>query len=247
MTCGRYERWIALAAGGDLQPRRMRRLERHLAGCGRCREYAAAMSRACEVFQELASEPAGSAELAAVRAAVMARVAGERSGHAFAWRWALAPIAAVTALMIVFWVRAPEVTPPGVGRETPPTAPSGRGSAGLRQDRNEADETASTVRRFGGAGSQPAPGSQPGSAPISTTSRRPEMPPSESGPHGRGLVVRAAGATTGSRADEGVRPTSLRRIEAIPPREPDGDIVVRLETNDPNVVIYWVMQSGESE
>ncbi len=218
MTCGRYESWIALAAGGDLQPRRARRLEQHLAACERCREYAEAMTSAREVFHALGEEVVWDADFQAVRTAVMSRVAGEQVRPAFDWRWVFAPaVAAVGVLVVMLWSGVIEPRPPEwrgpIARDGRPERPPQ--AEGLPHQ-------ADTEPRPVGSGS-----------------------PQWRGPMAREMglaVTKVQSRATGPRHSR-TRPA----IQAFAPREPDGDIVVRLETNDPKVVIYWVMETGESE
>ncbi len=232
MTCGRYESWIALAAGGDLHPRRVRRLEQHLAACENCREYAAAMADAREAFHALGQEVVWDADVQAVRTAVMSRVAEEQHRPRSGWRWMLAPAAATAALILMLWSGVIEPRPfeerGPIGRVArPPQA------EGVPHPRS-VNETALAAAR------QPLPRGR-GSA--SVTEPRPSGSGSLQSRHDAGLAV----TNIQSRAAEPRYSRTRPAIQVIAPRDPDGDIVVRLETSDPKVVIYWVMQTGETE
>jgi anti-sigma factor RsiW len=56
MTHRRMRTWMALAAGGDLEPRRARRLEAHLADCPDCREENRQLLRSLELTRSLADK-----------------------------------------------------------------------------------------------------------------------------------------------------------------------------------------------
>ena len=171
MSCRGWEKDLALAVEGDLSERRFGKVERHLAACAACREFADRLEESQGVVQSLRDEPVDTAALDAVRARVLERVR-ERPVAPNSWRWAFAFPALAAAAAAAFWIWAPpEVAPPPVPRSPAVVAELPRPA-------------------------QPAP--------VVKTHRR--TPPR----------------------------SQIRRPE--PPAEP---LLVRLETADPNVVIYW--------
>ena len=57
MSCQEFEEPIALAAGGDLEGPELERLERHLRRCATCRELAAGMKESVRTVRSLATVP----------------------------------------------------------------------------------------------------------------------------------------------------------------------------------------------
>lgn len=119
MNCRNWEERIALYAGGDLSPREAGDVERHLAECSECREFAAAVTESLAALREVHEEPLEAAHLAAVRARVLAQLEPKRRS---AWRWAWIPALAAVLVAGFFLAgtgRAP-VQPPLVALAPPP-------------------------------------------------------------------------------------------------------------------------------
>lgn len=104
MTCRRMRTWIALAAGGDLSPRRARRLEAHLTECAACREENQQIRRSLDAARSLAQKERTPDWSGEEWRKVMARAVGQEIGRRKprfsevpGWAWA-----AGTALLIIF-------------------------------------------------------------------------------------------------------------------------------------------------
>ncbi|MEK7406458.1 MAG: hypothetical protein AAB225_15255 [Acidobacteriota bacterium] len=168
MTCGRFERWIALEVEGDLPARKAGRLARHLEACDGCRELAASLRASQAALRALREEPVSEAELRLVRQRVLACVRAGEAVRAGWLRWAWVGAAALVLVAgLSLWRPRPVEAPP------PPA-----------------------VARV--------------EAPI------PAVVPSEPAP---------------------ARPRPK-------PERPAGPLLVRLETADPQVVIYWIFDEN---
>jgi anti-sigma factor ChrR (cupin superfamily) len=175
MNCGDWEERIALYAGGDLGAPDSSAVERHLAGCGECRGFAQGISDSLALLRAAHEEPIAAGHYAAVRAAVLDRLARGPSP----WpRWLWAPALAAGLAVAGFFLTVRPVQKPRVyvAAVRPPV------------------ELPAVPVRPAKAVPQPAP-------------------------------VR--------------RPRPQRTVAPKPPT-PVEPLVVKLITNDPDVVIYWI-------
>jgi hypothetical protein len=181
MSCRRYEKWIALASGGDLAGRKARRLEAHLAACQACRGFSEELGEARAVFLSAAEvEPA---DYGAIRAGVMARIASDRPR--VPWWWGAAAVATAALVVATLWPRGTVVIPPA-----------------------------------------PAP---PKPAPVAQRVEPPKP---------KAVVAAVKRVRRPKPAVEVIRP---------PQEDPERPAVVKMETNDPRVVVYWVMENSGDE
>jgi anti-sigma factor RsiW len=119
MSCGDWAERIALYAGGDLDDAARTEVERHLAGCEECREFARGMEECVSAIHEARDVEIAAAHFAAVRARVLSRLR-PASRHGV-WRWTTA--AAIALAMVAGWTllsRRPELPPPQVALARPP-------------------------------------------------------------------------------------------------------------------------------
>ena len=114
MSCVSYERDLALVVEGDLEGAAFDRLEAHLAGCERCREFRRDLEASQRSLRSLFEGAADETSLGAVRAAVLDAVR-DASGTGPAWpavRWALAACAGAALSGLLIWrvsvARVPE-------------------------------------------------------------------------------------------------------------------------------------------
>jgi hypothetical protein len=234
MSCARRERDLALLAGGDLPDRRGERLRAHLAQCRQCQETLAALRAQRASLAALRDEAFESAALAALQVRVLAGVEAQGRGRPL---WRLAPLVVgicVVLAAVVVMLRRPTAPPAGRATNVP----------GARQQIASMTPT------------PPAP-AVPASQPSALTVA-PVPPPT---PHRAVLArrpssvaarVEAAPALSPEDADQLARAvvlvSQIKRVSdwppAQPPRPPSDTGLVQLATDDPNVVIYWQIDSN---
>jgi anti-sigma factor RsiW len=111
MNCSEWEERIGLYAGDDLAAEAAE-VERHLAECAKCREFAVGLRESLASLKEAHTEIPAEASFAAVRA----RVLGElRRGRVPMWRRAWVYGLAAVALAVIVGLRireTPRVSPP---------------------------------------------------------------------------------------------------------------------------------------
>ena len=131
MACARFEPLIALYVGGELAAPEV---EAHLRTCAECRGFADELERSQAALRSLREEDAPAAALAEVRGQVLDEIASRKPSWWFALRWhyALAPAAAVVALVVALSPRPPlppSPSPPALNlpapviAKTPPPPP----------------------------------------------------------------------------------------------------------------------------
>ncbi len=206
MSCRRVRRLVALWVGGDLAPRRVRRIEAHVAGCEACRLLAGRLRAGRDALAGFVEEPPDRVALRTVRQRVMARLdaaqADPAAGRTRPWRpaigWkpalgaALLALGAAAVVLVQRATRGPDV------REVVAARPTGAPSA---------------------VAPVPAPPVQTGTAPRPTERRAASAGPRQ---HPQ---VRAGARSV---------PPQARTASAEP-------LVIKIVTDDPEVVIYWVV------
>ncbi|HWB82770.1 MAG TPA: zf-HC2 domain-containing protein [Bryobacteraceae bacterium] len=189
MNCAEWEERIALLVGRDLADDSAEEVERHLAGCAGCREFAAQMRQDLVLLREWHGESPAPAHFAAVRARVLAQIEEQRPGI---WpkllAYGLAAVMAVLVAALVLTPRHRRVLPSEVAF-VPPV---------------------------------------PVASTMSESLVLPEPPPLP-----RLRALRRPSAAIGV-------PAALPVESADVPAEPAQPLMVKLITNDPNVVIYWI-------
>ncbi len=105
MSCAKWEWRIALEVEGDLPERESERVLEHLAGCARCRVFAAELRESQAALKDWGDAAVSEADLAAVRAGVEARIADE-GRRQWWWVWAWVPAAAMAAVLVAAFVWA---------------------------------------------------------------------------------------------------------------------------------------------
>jgi hypothetical protein len=177
MSCSRFEEMLALRAGGDLPGRETVRLDAHLEGCPKCREFAAAMAASQAALQSLRDEAVEDQVFREIRRGVLARIEGSRQTGRLWVRPAFAAAAVAVAVALAAWL---------VPGPRPPVPPAPKIAAA------------------------PSP---------------PPPPEAKLGAVAEPLRPRR-------------RPARRPRREQPPDAEP---LLVQLVTDDPNVVIYWLI------
>lgn len=214
MKCSSQHRLIALYVGGDLDPRRARRLEQHLESCATCRGLAEELQADREALAGLDSEASESLGLGSIRGAVLAEIEGRRRSTFWILpgRPGLALVAAVAVVLLTIAV----VMRPGGSRREPRIAEQPEQFTPPAVD--IVDEAVDAV-----------------------------PPPAESVTDDR----------DDSTISEPVEEQPLRLARAVlPPVAPPGatspsaavePMIMKILTDDPEVVIYWIVDPKGEE
>ncbi len=213
MTCARLERGVALWVGGELSARRAAWIAAHVAGCERCRILAERLRADRALVFEAADTPADTAALAAMREHLVVLVRNEALLARRAGRLLPVRLRWATALAAALVVFA---------------------AAGVLVMRRAAD----TSRTLTAAA--PRPGSSPNVP--QATSLAAAVPPSGLG-RGRGKGP-ASTQDTVIRAGKGSPPARHAVAQSQRPAQreaPAEALVIKLLTDDPAVVIYWLV------
>ena len=113
MNCMKWEERIASYAGGDA-PQDAKSVERHLAECVECRQFAGGLRENLALLREIHEEPLVPAHFAAVRTGVLGEIERRRA-TVWRWGWAAGLTTAVLALVVAIPIwRRPELPPPPV-------------------------------------------------------------------------------------------------------------------------------------
>jgi hypothetical protein len=224
MICADFERLIALDVEGDLPQSKGRVVAEHLLACPSCRQFAERLKFSQTLLKELGREPVGEPMLTEVRSRVRVELARETQPQGFPW-WYLALGAGLVATLI-FAVPVPRRHSPGVNTRVAAeqTTPA-NGGIPMRASNDEMIIPKIAVRP---AKSSPAAVGLRHAArraskenPISPTSSLPGTPKTAQGvpssKYSRGSLRASA---------NGRHPQSL---------------TIKLLTDNPNVVIYWLI------
>jgi len=244
MTCKRMQRHLALLAGDDLPRRHIRAVERHLAACAGCRQFLAQLRATRQQMADLGNTPLPQETLAHLYRALLEELARDvdpATGRRFQsplgeWRsgWRLAGVVTAALLLAavpgVWWLnRAPEgPAAPGpvmVQRAEPLPAVPARPVPDLPALRPEVVapvETAQVIQ----------PPERPAQAAVTPSTEEPGAPPSA------GRLARSAPSPAVDTGPPAPRPDKSSGDAAVPPRQ----TLVRLATEDPNVVIFWILE-----
>jgi anti-sigma factor RsiW len=226
MTCIGNENDLALYVEGDLPRNRAPALEDHLRECATCRDFLSELQSSQRAVKDLAAGMIGAEALASLRVRIASAPVESPKRLTAAWRWTIA--AGVAALAAATWWLAPSsVTAPNPAKvvRLPATAPGderglkGPGVGVALHDRAP-ERKRRTVRAERRASAHVEP-----PAPTSTLS-----------PEDADRLARALVAV--SHID--------RVTDALgePPPSPMPATLIRLATADPNVVIYWRLDSS---
>ena len=234
MKCSRASRLLALYVEGDLQDSHCRPLDDHLRECGDCRNLAAELVESQALLKSLGGDTVPEAALSSVRRQVLPRIAridnspnwGLRAERAlmsrFRPRYAMTASAAILVVSGVFvsgimWRTGSESVPVAEVVQPAPEAVA---------------PSVDVDRRL------------PDPEPIETVVETPVQ--------SRPLAeFRSAGSELAVAASTLLEPRELPVMDppAIdsPNRGPTPPIVVKLVTDDPNVIIYWLIDSEQGD
>ena len=238
MTCERDETRLALYVESDLPAADAARLDRHLTGCESCRSFLRELSASQSALKGLAAEPLPQAALSAVRERVLAetsRVAPGGRGLP-AWLLVVAAVLVVAAGLTALLRSRPSEADRSVATDTVPPVRSATKSPQAPGRRSSSPDVALPVG--------------PSSAlPVSTDRAErsvfPDMPaatqrltPAEADQLARALI---AVAEVESLAD----PQDDAEAMGVGAEGLDGSAAfIRWTTNDPDVVIYWQLETN---
>ncbi len=218
MMCGEWEEKLGLRAGGDLAASETAELEGHLAECAGCREAASQYGPGWAVLRQAHAESVTEADLASVRARVMEKLESRRRGAFWNWKWAWAGSVAAVATAVAFFA-------PVVNRGPVPVVGVGAAPPVV------------------GQAIQPAAGFIAG-APLGRAAAAQKGCPTGNCGAPKQVVAQALSSDTPNAETNlgaaGVDARATAESEAQTKAEP---LVVKLFTDDPNIVIYWIMES----
>jgi len=222
MSCLDFEKLIALDVEGDLPERKAAKLGQHLKACRNCQAFAERLQASQALVKSLAQEPADEAMLEEVRQRVLRGIAAESEPHRFqAWRFALGAVLVATVIFaaVTLWrprgpLHVARASRPQSRERLAPTAPR-RG-----QDALATAGEAAALRPVRETSKQ---------APTQAVRPAPTAPEySRTGTDRASLVFRSRKQPRGS------------LTASVKPPQP-AQLTVKLVTDDPNVVIYWLL------
>jgi hypothetical protein len=230
MTCERHQSALALYVEGDLAPDADRGLEAHLSGCVECSSFLAELTHTQQAIKDLARVTLDEGALHAVseRVAEALRRRPQPSGWSLPnWRWAMAASLFLAVVGVVAWraSRAPLASPPSLSPAAPPApAPA----VAQHAERAPINPAALTLR------------SKPRilSARHSATGRGGTAAEGTLSTEDADQLARAVVAVSGI---DRLRDVSGEGAEYASQQQSQ---VIQLATEDPNVVIYWQIDSN---
>lgn len=251
MSCESFERALALDVTGDLPEREAQALRAHLADCARCRAAGARLARSQAALRALADEELPVDALRSVRRRVRETIAAEpergpRTVPAWAWTAAAAAALALVAGAIAWRARE-------------------RGQVDLASTRREAPAAAGVGAELASARPDADAGTELASARTGEHEVAPRAP--DRATHGRAAIaerdpdavleaaLQRAEPLSAEDADQLARALIyVSQLDGLPPVPDEASesedaattpaTVVRLATQDPNVVIYWQIDSN---
>jgi hypothetical protein len=239
MSCNSFEEWIALYVEGDLDPARARHLESHLKACASCQSLLTRLEASQAIVKDLAAESLDPASFNVVRERVMQEV-HRRQAQPVWWRflpptvaqWRPAWVASLAVLVALaflvqwqFWRK-----PAGPDRPDAPAVAS-----------------APANRKKGPDGSPPSPSEKPephqplGELAAKQIAKRHASPAPHDVLSPAEVQLDAVGAEAEPPVEQGsnLQPEEPLPTDIVP--EPPPPLVIKLVTDDPNIVIVWLV------
>lgn len=239
MTCGRYETQIALYAEGDLSPSSSRDVEQHLRGCPACQAFLNELKVSQSMLKSLSEETLDAACYDTVRQTVLKRLSPQKSARRslglpprLLWQWR--PVWA-GGLMLLLCL--------GLAWQWP-----------YRRERDAREQSReSRASPAGNIAPEPAPSLATGSSVASQTpSAKPEersrsATPQMAANHEPDFLGEAYSSATElehpsePEVEQGtiLDPEPPQETLAAPEEPPP--LVIKLITDDPNIVIVWLV------
>lgn len=217
MNCRYSESDVALYVEGDLAGANEREFQAHLAGCAPCRQLEAELRESQSVFKTLRQDTVSAAALAHVRARVLAEAGGRSVKPGWErWVYAVSGVAFVVAIIMGVGAYLPKPDVKHVVASDPPARASQAPVPLTRGTMGTIPITAATAPRSIEPEKRTA---HVASVPLPEGDRRAQSARQEV-----------------AQAEIHNPPTPVE-----PPAEPPRQIVVKLLTDDPNIVIYWLL------
>jgi Putative zinc-finger len=239
MNCNSFEEWIALYAEGDLDSSRARTVESHLKSCASCQRFLIELEASQSMVKELAAESLDPASFNVVRQRVMQEVNRRQAARPLWWHllspavaqlrpgWVAALAVLVALGLLLQWQlwRRPAGTDkpdgqsvasaPPVQEKAPATKPPEKMTPKPEQQSSEPGP-----KQFAKRDRTPAP-----QVLVSPVGVQPDAVTEESEP----AVEQGAN----------LEPEPQQPTDVIP--EPRPPLVIKLITDDPNIVIVWLV------
>ena len=240
MNCNSFENLIALHAEGDLESSQAISVELHLKSCTSCQRFLAELKASQALVKDLAEESLDPASFNVVRQRVMQAVNRQQAARPSWWRflppalaewrpaWAAALVALVALGFLLQWQRwqrpgqSDRVDIPRVGSKPD-----------VRKD-SSADITANPEKPGLGQESRREPPTRQIAKRHMSTAPRELMAPTGSQPE-------AVAAEDEPPLEQGSNLEPEQSTPADAPAEPPPPLVIKLITDDPNIVIVWLV------
>ena len=240
MNCNSFEELIALHAEGDLESSQAISVELHLKSCASCQRFLAELKASQVLVKDLAEESLDAASFNVVRQRVMQAVNRQQAVRPIWWRflppalaewrpaWAAALVALVALGFLLQWqlwqrpgqpdrVDIPRVgSTPDIRKDSSADVVANPEKPGLGQESRREPATRHIAKRQ----MRVAP-----RAPLSPTGSQPEAAPAEDEPP----------------VEQGSNLEPEQPTPADVQAEPPPPLVIKLVTDDPNIVIVWLV------
>jgi Putative zinc-finger len=246
MKCDQYETRLALYVEGDLTPSKTRDVEAHLENCSTCRSFLEALRESQSLIKSLAGETLDASSFNTVAQRVKEQLSRQKAGSSWSvavtelWHWRPLWAAGFALLFLVGFLSLRRFlqTPAGSG-QSGDTATSGpsvhpKPSRDLGTGKTETDAS-ETVRYQAAAVAKKPPV-------VRMRTHRVHQPPSGVEPTPTTPDADSE-AQTPQELDQGaILEPEIPPVD-VPPEEPT-PLVVKLVTDDPNIVIIWLIDQN---
>ena len=250
MNCADAEKLIALDVEGDLVEAQAAALRNHLAACAPCEQFAQEMRESQQVLKSLRHELPPESLLSGARQAALEELRAQPRDGGWGWGWSLHPrlrwVYAAGGLAVMAWA-----TMGWLAVNESKTPKSVAGAAGTRNQETVAASAGSGAPQLSAESSQDSRflgNSARSEERIVARQSRGNEGRNPRAPGGSSSGVNAAPIETSGAAILGTRGSPRVEIVStgLSENSPDLDsetTVLKIASNDPNVLLYWVMDS----
>jgi len=240
MNCNSFEESIALYVEGDLDPSRTKNVELHLQSCTSCQRFVKELEASQAIVKDLAAESLDPASFNIVRQRVMQEVNRRQAARPVWWRflspmvaqWRPAWGAALAALVVLGFLLQWQLWRKPAGSDNS-DAPAVASAPGHRKQSPDTDPLSPSEK------SDPP---QPLGEPAARQFAKRHVSPA---PHDVLVPAEAQPDAVAAEVEPPVEQGSNLEPEAPPPSdiapEPAPSLVIKLVTDDPNIVIVWLV------